>query len=182
MITLLSIFRNPTLFKAAVAMVPVTNLFQRLAWKGVERQHQAIDPAQPLRRPAVRAPRHLQGSVAALQRRQAADSAVRRRDEERRGREHRRGHAAGGRAARRASRRSRRRWCTTTRRAAIRSIAASIRRRGSRRTRASSAIRGTASGRFSTGTWIRSTRPRRAPSASNIAFGSATKTRKHETY
>src|SRR5436190_13292471 len=44
MITLLSIFRNPTLFKAAVAMVPVTNLFQRLAWKGVEGQHQAIDP------------------------------------------------------------------------------------------------------------------------------------------
>jgi dipeptidyl aminopeptidase/acylaminoacyl peptidase len=45
MITLLSILRNPTMFKAAVAMVPVTNLFQRLAWKGVERQHQAIDPA-----------------------------------------------------------------------------------------------------------------------------------------
>ena len=45
MITLLSITRNPTKFKAAVAMVPVTNLFQRLAWKGVERQHQAIDPA-----------------------------------------------------------------------------------------------------------------------------------------
>src|SRR5436190_9491412 len=45
MITLLSIFRNATTFKAAVAMVPVTNLFQRLAWKGVERQHQAIDPA-----------------------------------------------------------------------------------------------------------------------------------------
>ena len=45
MITLLSIFRNETMFKAAVAMVPVTNLFQRLAWKGVERQHQAIDPA-----------------------------------------------------------------------------------------------------------------------------------------
>jgi dipeptidyl aminopeptidase/acylaminoacyl peptidase len=44
MITLLSIFRNPTLFNSAVAMVPVTNLFQRLAWKGVERQHQAIDP------------------------------------------------------------------------------------------------------------------------------------------
>jgi dipeptidyl aminopeptidase/acylaminoacyl peptidase len=44
MITLLSIFRNSTLFKAAVAMVPVTNLFQRLAWKGVERQRQAIDP------------------------------------------------------------------------------------------------------------------------------------------
>src|SRR5260370_13398811 len=45
MITLLSIFRNPTLFKSAVAMVPVTNLIQRLAWKGVERQHHAIDPA-----------------------------------------------------------------------------------------------------------------------------------------
>jgi len=44
MITVLSITRNPTMFKAAVAMVPVTNLFQRLAWKGVERQHQAIDP------------------------------------------------------------------------------------------------------------------------------------------
>ncbi len=44
MITMLSIERNPALFKAAVAMVPVTNLFQRLAWKGVERQHQAIDP------------------------------------------------------------------------------------------------------------------------------------------
>ena len=45
MIALLSIFRNPTLFKSAVAMAPVTNLFQRLAYKGVERQHQAIDPA-----------------------------------------------------------------------------------------------------------------------------------------
>jgi dipeptidyl aminopeptidase/acylaminoacyl peptidase len=45
MITLLAITRNPARFKAAVAMVPVTNLFQRLAWKGVERQHQAIDPA-----------------------------------------------------------------------------------------------------------------------------------------
>jgi dipeptidyl aminopeptidase/acylaminoacyl peptidase len=45
MITLLAVTRNPTRFKAAVALVPVTNLFQRLAWKGVERQHQAIDPA-----------------------------------------------------------------------------------------------------------------------------------------
>ena len=45
MITLLSITRNPATFKAAVAMVPVTNLFQRLAWKGVERQHHNIDPA-----------------------------------------------------------------------------------------------------------------------------------------
>ena len=58
MITLLSVLRNETAFKAAVAMVPVTNLFQRLAWKGVERQHQAIDPANrygglPHERPEV---------------------------------------------------------------------------------------------------------------------------------
>jgi dienelactone hydrolase len=45
MITLLSITREPALFKCAVANVPVTNLFQRLAWNGVENQHQAIDPA-----------------------------------------------------------------------------------------------------------------------------------------
>jgi dipeptidyl aminopeptidase/acylaminoacyl peptidase len=44
LITLLGIFRNPALFKAAVAMVPVTNLFQRLAWKGIDRQRQLIDP------------------------------------------------------------------------------------------------------------------------------------------
>jgi dipeptidyl aminopeptidase/acylaminoacyl peptidase len=44
LITLLSVFRNPTTFKAAVAMVPVTNLFQRLAWKGIDRQRQMIDP------------------------------------------------------------------------------------------------------------------------------------------
>ena len=45
MITLLSITREPAMFKAAAALVPVSNLFQRLAWKGVDRQHQAIDPA-----------------------------------------------------------------------------------------------------------------------------------------
>ncbi len=45
MITLLSITREVSLFKAAAALVPVTNLFQRLAWAGVERQHQSIDPA-----------------------------------------------------------------------------------------------------------------------------------------
>jgi len=44
LIALLAIFRNPTTFKAGVAMVPVTNLFQRLAWKGVERQRQLMDP------------------------------------------------------------------------------------------------------------------------------------------
>jgi dipeptidyl aminopeptidase/acylaminoacyl peptidase len=44
LITLLAIFRNPTVFKAAVAMVPVSNLFQRLAWKGIDKQRQLIDP------------------------------------------------------------------------------------------------------------------------------------------
>jgi dipeptidyl aminopeptidase/acylaminoacyl peptidase len=44
LITLLSIFRHPTTFRAAVAIVPVTNLFHRLARKGVERQRRAIDP------------------------------------------------------------------------------------------------------------------------------------------
>jgi dipeptidyl aminopeptidase/acylaminoacyl peptidase len=44
LITLLAIFRYPTTFKAAAAMVPVTNLFHRLARKGVERQRRAIDP------------------------------------------------------------------------------------------------------------------------------------------
>lgn len=44
MIALLSIFRQQSTFKAAVAMVPVTNLFHRLAFKGVERQRRLIDP------------------------------------------------------------------------------------------------------------------------------------------
>jgi dipeptidyl aminopeptidase/acylaminoacyl peptidase len=44
LITLLSIFRNPSTFRAAVAMVPVTNLFHRLARKGVEAQRRLIDP------------------------------------------------------------------------------------------------------------------------------------------
>jgi dipeptidyl aminopeptidase/acylaminoacyl peptidase len=58
MIALLSVFRNPTLFKTAVAMVPVTNLFHRLAWKGVERQRMLIDPQNrfggpPNEKPAI---------------------------------------------------------------------------------------------------------------------------------
>ena len=44
LITLLAITRNPTTFKAAAAIVPVTNLFQRLARKGVEQQRRLIDP------------------------------------------------------------------------------------------------------------------------------------------
>ncbi len=58
MITLLSIFRHPTTFHAAVALVPVTNLFHRLARKGVERQRRIIDPenrfgGSPTERPGV---------------------------------------------------------------------------------------------------------------------------------
>jgi dipeptidyl aminopeptidase/acylaminoacyl peptidase len=48
LITLLAIFRNPTTFRAAAAIVPVTNLFQRFAWKGVEEQRALIDPANRL--------------------------------------------------------------------------------------------------------------------------------------
>jgi dipeptidyl aminopeptidase/acylaminoacyl peptidase len=58
MIALLAIFRNPGLFHAGAALQPVTNLFQRLAWKGVERQRELIDPenrfgGSPSERPDV---------------------------------------------------------------------------------------------------------------------------------
>ena len=44
LIALLAIARNPAMFAAAVANVPVTNLFHRLARKGVDQQRRAIDP------------------------------------------------------------------------------------------------------------------------------------------
>lgn len=44
LITLLAVTRNPTTFRAAASLVPVTNLFQRLARKGVEQQRRLIDP------------------------------------------------------------------------------------------------------------------------------------------
>jgi dipeptidyl aminopeptidase/acylaminoacyl peptidase len=58
LIALLAVFRNPTTFEAAAAIAPVTNLFQRLAWKGVASQRLAIDPhnrfgGAPSERPAV---------------------------------------------------------------------------------------------------------------------------------
>jgi dipeptidyl aminopeptidase/acylaminoacyl peptidase len=43
MIALLAATREPAAFKAVAAIVPVANLFQRLAWKG-DRQRLAIDP------------------------------------------------------------------------------------------------------------------------------------------
>ena len=45
MITLLAIFRNPLLFRAAAAMVPVSNLIERVERKGIEKQLSLIDPA-----------------------------------------------------------------------------------------------------------------------------------------
>jgi dipeptidyl aminopeptidase/acylaminoacyl peptidase len=44
MIALLAAARNPDTFAAVAALVPVTNLFHRLAWRGVDRQRQLIDP------------------------------------------------------------------------------------------------------------------------------------------
>jgi dipeptidyl aminopeptidase/acylaminoacyl peptidase len=44
LIALLGTFRNPSAFRAAVAVVPVANLFHRLARKGVARQRRLIDP------------------------------------------------------------------------------------------------------------------------------------------
>ena len=48
LIALLAVFRNPTSFKAAAAIVPVANLFQRFAWKGEERLRADIDPQNRL--------------------------------------------------------------------------------------------------------------------------------------
>ena len=58
LIALLGTFRNPSLFRSAAAIVPVTNLFHRLALKGVEAQRRAIDPqnrfgGSPSERPDV---------------------------------------------------------------------------------------------------------------------------------
>jgi dipeptidyl aminopeptidase/acylaminoacyl peptidase len=44
MIALLAVFRNPSLFHAAAAIVPVTNLIDRVERKGVEKQLALIDP------------------------------------------------------------------------------------------------------------------------------------------
>jgi dipeptidyl aminopeptidase/acylaminoacyl peptidase len=58
LIALLAVFRNPVMFRAAAAIVPVTNLFHRLARKGIEQQRRAIDPqnrfgGSPSERPDV---------------------------------------------------------------------------------------------------------------------------------
>lgn len=57
LIALLAVFRNPSTFKSVAAIVPVTNLFQRIAWKG-DRQRLLMDPhnrfgGTPSERPEV---------------------------------------------------------------------------------------------------------------------------------
>jgi dipeptidyl aminopeptidase/acylaminoacyl peptidase len=56
LITLLSIFRNPRTFDAAAAIVPVTNLLERLDRKGVEKQRALIDPANRFGGPPAEQP------------------------------------------------------------------------------------------------------------------------------
>ena len=56
LIALLSIFRNPNTFDAAAAIVPVTNLIDRLDRKGVERQRALIDPANRFGGPPAQHP------------------------------------------------------------------------------------------------------------------------------
>ena len=58
MIALLAAARYPSTFQATAAIVPVTNLFHRLARKGVEAQRRAIDPQNrfgggPVEQPGV---------------------------------------------------------------------------------------------------------------------------------
>ena len=45
MISMLSVFRHPGLFRSAAAIVPVTNLIERVERKGIEKQLALIDPA-----------------------------------------------------------------------------------------------------------------------------------------
>ena len=56
LIALLSIFRNPRTFDAAAAIVPVTNLLERLDRKGVEKQRALIDPANRFGGPPAEQP------------------------------------------------------------------------------------------------------------------------------
>jgi len=58
MIALLSVFRNPSMFHAAAAIVPVSNLIDRVERKGVDKQLALIDPSNrfggpPQARPEV---------------------------------------------------------------------------------------------------------------------------------
>ena len=130
-ITLFTVFRDQTPFKAAAAIVPVTNLVFRLSYKGPAYQRRFRD-AEAHPGAAIREARALHSALAALQRRQTEGPAARARRHERHRRELRGGPADGRRAARRASRIWPRRRSMSTRRpvppaAATRSAAASTR-------------------------------------------------------
>ncbi len=73
-ISLFSVFRDTTPFKAAVAMVPVTNLIHRLSFSGPELSAQLRDPEAD-RRIAIREARGVHQALAAVSRRQAEDAA-----------------------------------------------------------------------------------------------------------
>ena len=73
-ITLFSVFRDKTPFKAAAAIVPVTNLIHRLSFSGPSYQRELCD-AEADRRPAVREAGTVHPAVPSLPRRQAADTA-----------------------------------------------------------------------------------------------------------
>ena len=98
MIALLSIFRNPTMFNAAAAIVPVTNLFHRLARKGVEKQRALIDPQNRFGGSPSESPQ-VYGTARRSSRSTSCGSRCSSTSQERRGRRFRGGHAARGRAA-----------------------------------------------------------------------------------
>ena len=154
MITLLSIFRNPLTFKAAVAVVPVANLFQRLASKGVEQQR----PFDPQNRFGGSLRKSLRSTVNGRRVFQVdklqipllvhlADNDADVTIEE--------GHAIDGRAARAEAHPRADEGVHEAARAVTSSTASSIRRHGSPRTRRNSATPGACLGVFRRPTWSR---------------------------
>ena len=83
-ITLFSVFRDQSPFKAAAAIVPVTNLIHRLSFSGPGVSAKLCD-AEADRWPAVREAGTLHPAVPSLPRRQAADTPARPRRDQRSG-------------------------------------------------------------------------------------------------
>ncbi len=81
-ITLLSVFRDKHPFKAAAAMVPVTNLVFRLSYKGPGYQRAVLDPVQDPGT-AVREACSLHRALSALSRRQTSGPVARSRRDQR---------------------------------------------------------------------------------------------------
>ena len=97
-IALHSVFREVHPFKAAAAIVPVTNLVFRLSYKGPGYAARLRDAAAPART-AVRTAGRVHQALTALQRRQAQGAAPRPRRDQRHRRQFRRRPANGGRVA-----------------------------------------------------------------------------------